>query len=46
VARVARFIVSKKAKPSVKKGQKQPTKLLKKAKHSIKKGQKRTKPFT
>ena len=37
LSRVARFIFSKKAKPSVKKGQKQPTKLLKKAKHSVKK---------
>jgi len=38
-------IFLQKAKPSVKKGQKRPTKLLKKAKHSIKKGQKRAKPF-
>jgi len=44
--RAARFIFSKKAKPSVKKGQKRPTILLKKAKHSIKKGQKRPKPLT
>ena len=44
--RVARFIFSKKAKPSVKKGQKWPTKLPKNAKHPIKKGQKRAKPFT
>jgi len=44
--RVGRFIFSKKAKPSVKKRQKQPTKLLKKVKHSIKKGQKTAKSFT
>jgi len=36
--RVARFIFSKKAKPSIKKGQKWPTQLLKENKHSIKKG--------
>ena len=42
LTRIARFIFSEKVKPSVKKGQKRPTKLLKKAKHSTK----RAKPFT
>jgi len=43
---VARLIFPKRAKPSLKKGQRQPTTLLKKAKHSIENGQKRAKPFT